>query len=173
MALFSPSSQSPLGLHPGRAEKVRVKARAAVKVGTIVQFELDGNDAAVTASASFGGSGDSTANVIASIASEALNTNVLWHVYGVCVADIADDGEGWVYIRGGSIPLAWDAAESVPGQGGTPGVSAGLISLVSANAERVVAIPLDATTTLYVSGNASTLTNCIFDGVNGLGQFNA
>jgi hypothetical protein len=105
------------------------------------------------------------------VAAEGLATQGLWHLYCVYAEDIADDGEGWAYIRG-VVPLAWDAASDATGSGGTPGSAAGLISLVSANAERVVAIALE-TTILYVSGNAATCTTCVFDGINGFGQFNA
>jgi hypothetical protein len=172
MAILGPSAQNPLGLHPGRQERVRVKVRGGdVKIGTIGQFEIDGNDAAVTAALTFGGSTDPTANTIASIAAEGLNTNNRWNIYCVYMEDISDDGEGWAVVRG-VVPLAWDAASDTVGGAGTPGVAAGLISLVSANAERVVAIALE-TTILYVSGSATTRTTCIFDGIYGFGQFNA
>lgn len=170
--LFSTSVLNPLGLNPGSAERIRVIARGGdVKIGTIVQFELDAADAAVTASLNYGGSTDPTSNVIASIAAEGLMTQALYHIYGVCVADIDDDTEGYLYLRG-DVPLAWDAASDATGSGGTPGSAAGLISLVSANAERIVAIARE-TTILYVSGDGTTLTRCWFEGVYSLGQFNA
>lgn len=170
--LLGTSVQNPRGLNPGMAEKVRVFVRGGdVKIGTIVQFELDAADGDVTASLNYGGSADPTSNVIASIANEGVLTQALYHFYGVCVADIDDNAQGDVYIRG-DIPLAWDAASDATGSGGTPGSAAGLISLVSANTERIVCIARE-TTILYVSGDGNTLTQVWFEGIYSLGQFNA
>ena len=170
--LFSTSVQHPRGLNPGMPEKVTVIVRGGdVKIGTIVQFELDANEGEVTASLNYGGSTDPTSNVIASIANEGKLTQALYHIYGVCVADIDDDATGEVYIRG-DVPLYWDAASDATGSGGTPGSDAGLIELVSANTERIICVARE-TTILYVSGNGATLTQCWFEGFYSLGQFNA
>ena len=170
--LFSTSVQNPRGLNPGMPEKVTVIARGGdLKIGHIVQFELDAADGDVTASLNYGGSSDPTSNVIKSIAAEGLLSQALYHIYGVCVADIDDNATGEVYIRG-DVPLAWDAASDATGSGGTPGSAAGLISLASANTERIVCVARE-TSILYVAGDGSTLTQCWFEGFYSLGQFNA
>ncbi len=173
MALFDGNPQNPLGPNPGVAVKIRVMARGGdVKVGTIGQFTVDAaDDGAVSASLSYGGATNPMSNTIASIATEGLSSQALWTLYCVYAEDITEEAEGWAYLKG-DILLAWDAQGDATGSGGTAGSAAGLISLVSNDHERVIAIARE-TTILYVSGSAVTRTRCYFDGINGFGQFSA
>ena len=169
--LFSTSVQHPLGLNPGINEKVRVVFRVAIEIGEIVQFDAEASDGAVTASLNYGGTGDPMSNVLKALAIETVMTQALYPILGVAVATQALGSQGDVYIRG-DIPLAWDAASEAVMSLGTPGQTDGLMSLATDNADRCVAI-LRETSILYVNDDASTLTRCYFDGVNGFGQFNA
>lgn len=171
MALFDGNPQNPLGPNPGVPLKVWCKFREAIEVGEIVQFDMEASDGDVTASLSYGLEGNPMSNVTKAVASESLQTQGLFPMLGVAKDTVANDGEGFVYLKG-DIPLAWDAASDAVMSAGTAGSANGLISLVSANAERIVAIARE-TTILYVNGSAVTLTQCYFDGINGFGQFNA
>lgn len=160
MALFSPSSQNPLGLHPGRAEKVRVKMRGgAGSRGNTVRFVLlASDDAAVTASTSFGASTDPTANVLLATGSHTGKETTTVYLYGILAEDIADDGEGWCYIRGVVQALGGDT--SAAGLGLTPGTGSELV--VIGDEDRCIAIALET----MADGELKWV---IFDGINGFG----
>lgn len=156
MGLFSPSSQNPLGIHPGRAEKVRVVMRGSAGVkGNIVYFDLAAADAAVTAAVAFGGATNPTANVLLATGThEGKDTLTQW-LFGILAEDIADDVQGFCYIRGIVQALGGDSAN--PGVGLKP--STGSELLTSTTETTVVAISLET------MANA-TLKWVIFDGIN-------
>ena len=173
--LFSTSVQHPLGLNPGMNERIRVIVRGGtdLKQGTIGQFLVDdADDGAVADTLNYGQTDSPMSNIFASVAAENLSSQAFYSFLCVLDEDIDDDAQGWVVIRG-DVALAWDAADSNSrAKGGTAGETAGLISLMDGDHERVVAIAREDSI-LYVAGDASTLTQCYFDGINSFGQFSA
>lgn len=132
---------------------------------------MEASDGDVTAGLTYGANDDPMSNVLKAVNTELIATQALYPIIGVAEETQAVDTEGWVLVRG-DIPLAWDAASEAVMSAGTAGQTDGLISLATDNADRLVCIARE-TTVLYVNDDASTLTQCYFDGVNGFGQFNA
>lgn len=159
MGLFSPSAQNPLGLHPGRAERVRAKMRgSAGSRGNIVYFDLAASDGAVTASTVFGGATDPLSNVILATATHDGTAETTAWIFGILAEDIVDDNEGWVYIRG--VVQALITLTPNAGVGLKPMVDSELGVIVDKSI--VVAITLE-------TGVDAALGWVIFDGINKLG----
>lgn len=156
MTLFGPSAQNPLGLHPGRRERCRVKMRgSAGSKGQVVAFDLTASDAAVTASTNFGGATDPTANVILTTATGFQSTAI--EFCAILDEDIADDGEGWATYRGVVQALGGDTSAAKTGL--TPGTGSELIAQVD-NGTRCIAVALET----LADGELKWVA---FDGING------
>jgi len=92
--MFKASVQSPYGLTPTVID-VRVTARGGAKnKGEVVKFDLAASDAG-TSTANVGATDSIFANVI-----EAAHPPITGQLHGVCLEDIADDGEGMVRFQG-------------------------------------------------------------------------
>lgn len=158
--LFSPTSENPLGLHPGRAERVRVRMRDSAGVkGNTVYFDLAASATEVTAAVAFGAAGNPTSNVIlATNTHDGTNEITRWLI-GILAEDIADDGEGWCYIRGVVQALGGDTAAA--GVGLTP--SAGSELLTQIDGCHVCAISLETMANGVLGWVA-------FDGINQFGD---
>jgi hypothetical protein len=161
MGLFSPSSQNPLGLHPGRQERVRVKMRnSAGTQGMVCYFDLAASDGEVTASTNFGAATNPTANVITSTASQDGDevASVIW-LHCVLNEAIAENAEGWATIRG--VVRALGGATTAAGVGLAP-TTGGELLQATVNT-RVIGVALEAL------ANA-TLGWVAFNGIEGFGS---
>lgn len=157
---FSPSSQNPLGLHPGRAEKVRVKMRgSAGLIGNVVYFDLAASDGSVTASTNFGAATNPTSNVVLATSDHDGTSALAAHfLLGVLAEGIADDAEGWCYIRG--VIKALGADTSAAGTSLAP-VTGSEMGLAVTNA-KVTGISLETMAD-------ATLKWIAFNGIEGFG----
>lgn len=141
MAVFDAASANPLGLNSGKSERVRVKMRgSAGSRGNTVYFDLAAGDGAVTASTAFGGATNPTSNVLLATASHdgGQTGSVIWLI-GILAEDIADDAEGWCYIRGVVQALGGDTAAAGVGLSPQAGSELGANMVNS----RIVAVALE------------------------------
>jgi hypothetical protein len=161
MALFSPSSQNPLGLPPGRPEKCRVKLRNSDgSKGQIVYFDLAASDGEVTASTNFGGATNPTSNVILATNAHDGNSDTTGFLYGVLAEDITENGEGWCYYRGVIQALGGDTTAA--GECLSVGAGSELV-VAAADHVNIMAISLETMAD-------ATLKWVIFDGINGIAK---
>lgn len=155
--LFDTSAGNPLGLHPGRPMKVRVKMRGAAGTqGQIVRFDLAASDAAVTASTDFGSATNPTSNVLHATNSHNGFQTTTVYLYAILQEAIADDGEGWAVVRGVTRALGGDT--SAAGVGLAAGATSELVAIT--DEVRCVAIALET----MADGSLKWVA---FDGING------
>lgn len=138
--MFKASVQSPYGLTPTVID-VRVTARGGAKnKGEVVKFGTlaTSSDAAITDTA-VGSKTSIFSNVI-----EAAHPPITGQLHGVCLEDIADDGEGMVRFQGIVDALGGDtSAIGVPCT--VEGTSGELIGTTT-ETDVVLALPLEALT---------------------------
>jgi len=159
--LFNASTRQPLGLGIAQPEKVRVKLRGgtAVVAGDIVKFDIASTDTtSVVHSLNSGGASDPLSNVILSAATDASGSDRFFH--GVALEAIADDGEGFVAIRG----MVDAKVVTASGTAGRSLSVAGTGTLdLPASGDWVCAIAQESPVA------SPALTRVIFDGINGFG----
>jgi hypothetical protein len=165
MAVFEAAGNNPLGLHPGKAERVRVKIQGSSgNRGQVVYFDLaTASTSGVTASTAFGGATDPTSNVRLATASHdgGQTGSVIW-LHGILAEDIAAGAEGWCYIRG--IVQALGGATIAAGVGLNP-VAGSEMGAAMVNS-RITGISLEALTD-------ATLGWIAFNGIEGFGTAGA
>jgi hypothetical protein len=127
--------------------------------GQCVYFDLAASDGEVTAAVAFGGTTNPTSNVIAATADHdgGQVSQVIWLI-GILAEDIAENQEGWCYIRGVIRALGGDT--SAAGVGLSPGAGSELVANMVNS--RIVAISLET------MANA-TLKWVAFNGMEGFG----
>ena len=161
--LFYSSIENPLGLNPGPAEKVRVKMRgSAGTAGQAVYFDLAAGDAAVTAATTFGAAGNPTSNVLAATNSHDGYQTTTVYFYGILAEAIADDAEGWCYIRG-FVQAQSDGGSAAAGVGLTP-VASSYLGAIS-DGRRCCAVSAEG-----LGSTAAALKYVFFDGINGFNK---
>lgn len=167
MALMSTTTVHPVGAHPGPTDTFRARQRGgAVSKGHICTLILDASDdAAVTASTSWGAATDPTSNVVKAAVTSCDATAATIALHCVALEDVADDAEGRYAWRGDleclvtSGSLAAETALSVVSAG-----TAGELDTTAAT-DRIIGILRSPDG----SGTAGELHNVLFDGVNGFG----
>lgn len=160
MALFDTSCQNPLGLHPGPVEKVRAYARGgAITKGMVVRFDVGATDGDVTAAVTFGGASNPTSNILAATSSHNGYQTTLVYLYGVAMEAIANDGQGWVCIRG----LVQAQSDGTANAAGT-GLAAAANSRLAAVGDEVRCCAIAAEA---MDDDAGDLSWVFFDGING------
>jgi hypothetical protein len=166
MAVFEASAENPLGLHPGKMDRVRVKVRGGTDLskGMVCRFDLAASDTgSVVASTAFGGATGPTSNVLQATADHDGDEtgSVIW-LYCVLLEDIADDCEGWACIRG--VVQALGGATVAAGVG--LATTAGGELLHSPTNTRIIGISLEALSN-------ATLGWVAFNGIEGWGCYSA
>lgn len=162
MSLFKSQSQNPLGLNKSSPETVRCTMRgSAGSKGQIVRFDLAASDGGTTASTAFGNATNPTANVLLSTASHnGVQMTTPW-LHGVLMADVADDAQVDVCIRGVVQALGGDTSAANVGLSPVTGSELG----ACIDGSRIIAIALET----LADG---ALKWVIFDGINGFGYQN-
>lgn len=162
MSIYYSNPQNPLGLNSGRAEKVRVILRnGAASEGHCCVFDIAASDGEVTATLQEGGTDSPTVNVLKTDGTIGKSDNIKTvHFYCILAEDIAENAEGWAYIRGNVKALLGETTGA--GDGVAGGSDAGGELMKTSNGERVIGICLE-------TGANATLSFVIFDGVNGFG----
>ena len=158
--LFTPSSGNPLGLHPGRAEKVRATMRGSSgNKGQVVYFDLAASDGDVTAAVAFGAVSNPTSNVILATAThDGTLESTMWF-FGILKDNLDNDAEGWVYIRG--------VVQALIDQ--TPAAGTGLKTMAGSE----LGVIIDKSTCVAITletGVDAALGWVIFDGINKFGN---
>jgi len=156
MALFGPSAQSPLGLHPGKAERCRVKMRDSAGVkGNVVYFDAAGAATETVDIVAFGGATNPLSNVILATATHDGSLEATIWLLGILDEDIADDGEGWCTYRGVTQALIT----------GTPAAGSALKPMADSELGLIIDKARACAITLE-TGVDATLGWVIFDGIN-------
>lgn len=162
MGLFYSNPQNPLGMNSGRAEKVRVIVRNGDGLdGECCVFDIAASDGEVTAKLEEGATDSPTANVLQTTTSIGKSDNIKTvHLYCILAENIAENAEGWAYIRGRVGALCGETTAAGDGLAGGSDADAQL--MIAIDGERCIAIAAEI-------GADTTITQVWFDGMNGFG----
>lgn len=148
---------------------VRVVARGGAKTrGDLVQFDLDwANKDAATTTATLGATTSVHVNVVTPTAA-----GIILHPMGICLEDIADDGYGWIRVKG-TVEAKVEkssGADNINTGAGCIGTTSGTLDNALTADARYLAMALGA-----LSGTpaiAATMIPVYFDGTpGGLGTY--